>query len=211
MVISAHPDDEILGVGGTICKHVSDNDDVYICIATVAYEPEWSNEYIKTKVNEQKRLDKFLNIKKRYNLNFPTVKLNTIPHGDFNRKIQEVVDEVNPDIVYTHFKHDLNYDHSIVYKASNVATRPPKRIKLLCYESPSSTDWSSEVFNPNVYINIKDFMDKKIEAFKIYKSEVKEFPHPRSIKGLKILARNRGSEMCMEYAEAFMLIRDFWF
>ena len=211
LVIAAHPDDEILGVGGTICKHINNNDEVYVCIVTKAYEPQWSKDYIERKIIEQKEVDNFLNIKKRYNLNLLTTKINTIPSGEFNFKITEIVDEVNPDILYTHFEYDLNYDHSLIFRASLVATRPPKKIKLLSFETPSSSEWSIKAFKPNYYVNIKDFLDKKINAFKIYKSEVKSYPYPRSPEGIEILARKRGSEECIEYAEAFILIRDFWF
>lgn len=208
LVVAAHPDDEILGVGGTICKHVANGDEVYVCIVTKAYEPQWSKKYIETKVEEQRKVDKLLGIKKRYNLDLPTVKLNTIPHGEFNKKITDVVEEVNPDIVYTHFENDLNYDHTLIFKACMVATRPPKKIKLLCYETLSETEWSNKTFLPNVWVDITKFINKKIKAFQIYKSERKSYPHPRSKEGIKILAEKRGIEICVKYAEAFILIRE---
>ena len=208
LVISAHPDDEILGVGGTICKHVENKDEVYVCIITKAYEPEWSKEYMETKIKEKKEVDELLKIKKRFNLDLPTVKLNTLPHGELNKKITNIVKEVNPDVVYTHFENDLNYDHSLIFKSTLVATRPPNRIKLLSYEVLSETEWGFKTFQPNVWVDIKDYIDKKIEAFQKYKSEVKYFPHPRSIEGIKALATKRGIEVCVEYAEAFKLIRD---
>ncbi len=211
LVIGAHPDDEILGVGGTICKHVANNDSVFVCIVTEPYEPEWSRKYIEAKVKQQKEVDEILNIKKRFNLNLPTVKLNTIAHGDLSNRITNIINKVNPDIVYTHYEHDLNQDHIIIFRTTVVATRPPKRIKLLCYESLSSTEWATKSFQSNVYIDIKDFIEKKIDTFKIYEKEVRDFPNPRSIKGIKILARKRGTEAGMEYAEGFVLIRDLWF
>ena len=180
-------------------------------MVTKAYEPQWSKDYIERKIIEQKEVDNFLNIKKRYNLNLLTTKINTIPSGEFNFKITEIVDEVNPDILYTHFEYDLNYDHSLIFRASLIATRPPKKIRLLSFETLSSSEWDIKAFKPNYYVNIKDFLDKKINAFKIYKSEVKSYPYPRSPEGIEILARKRGSEVCIEYAEAFILIRDFWF
>jgi len=210
LVISAHPDDEILGVGGTICKHVENKDEVYICIVTKAYEPEWSKEYMETKIIEQKEVDKLLKIKKRFNLDLPTVKLNTVPSGELNKKIENVIEDVKPDIVYTHYQHDLNHDHTLIFKACLVATRPPKNIKLMCYETLSSTEWSYSSFQPNIWVNIKEYINLKIKAFETYKSEIKSYPHPRSSEGIKILAQKRGSEICREYAEAFILIRDFF-
>jgi LmbE family N-acetylglucosaminyl deacetylase len=210
LVISAHPDDEILGVGGTICKHIANGDEVYVCMVTKAYSPVWSDEYQKTKVEEQKEVDAFLKIKKRYNLDLLTTKLNILPHGELNDMITRVVNDVNPDVVYTHFESDINYDHQLVFRASMVATRPPKKIRLLCYETLSETEWNNKPFNPNLWIDVSGFMYKKCEAFLIYKSEVKENPHPRSVRGIGNLAKKRGNDAHMEYAEAFMVVRDFW-
>jgi len=212
LVIAAHPDDEVLGVGGTILKHKYQGDYVSVCIVTKAYEPQWSKDYMENKLKEARKVDKILGINRRIYLNFPTVKLNTIPHGEFNKRIFDVVNEVNPDVIYTHFEKDINQDHRIIFKGVMVATRPTnrRRIRLLCFETISSTEWNNKAFIPNFYVDITKFIDKKIEAFSQYKSEVKEYPHPRSKEGIKIWANKRGIESCTEYAEAFILIRDFW-
>jgi len=210
LVVAAHPDDEVLGVGGTILKHISAGDKVYICIVTKAYEPQWSRGYIENKIREQKQVDKILGVNKRFNLDLPTVKLNTVPHGEINKKISLLIDEVEPDILYTHFEGDINYDHTLIFRACLVGTRPPRRIKLLCYETLSETEWNNKSFLPNVWIDIGKYMNKKIKAFATYKSEIKKHPHPRSEDGIKTLARKRGYEICKEYAEAFMLIREIW-
>ena len=91
-----------------------------------------------------------------------------------------------------------------------VGTRPPKKIKLLCFETLSATEWNNKAFQPNVWVDITEFVDKKIRAFLMYKSEIKSYPHPRSKEGIMILAKRRGMEMCTKYAEAIILIRDFW-
>ena len=210
LVVAAHPDDEVLGVGGTILKHVEKGDSVYVCIVTKAYEPEWSKKYMAKKIEEQKKIDKLLGIKKRFNLDLPTVRLNTIPTGEMNKKISCLVDDLRPDIVYTHFAGDLNDDHSIIFKACMVAARPPRKIKLLCFDTLSETEWGDRPFLPNAWVDIEKYIDKKIVAFKIYRSEVKKYPHPRSPEGILISAKKRGMEMCMRYAEAFMIIRDIW-
>jgi len=211
LVIAAHPDDEILGVGGTLCKHISEGDIVNVCIVTSAYGPRWSKAYIENKRKEQKKIDEFLGIKRRINLNLPTVKLNTLPCGELNKKITDVIEEVKPDIVYTHYEHDLNYDHTLVFRACMVATRPiQKKIKLMCFETLSETEWGSKPFHPNMWVDITKFVDKKIKAFKIYKSEVKSYPHPRSEQGIRILAKKRGTEASIKYSEVFVLIRDYW-
>jgi len=208
LVFAAHPDDEVLGVGGTICLHERNGDDIFVCVATRPYRPEWSSRYIKEKKKVQKEVDRFLGIRKRIFLNLPTVKLNTVPHGELNKRIVDVMQKVNPDVVYTPHGGDLNYDHTLVFRATLVASRPPNKARVLCYETLSETEWGLGQFNPTIWHDISDVVEKKIEAFKIYKTEVKKFPHPRSPEGIRILAQKRGSEICTEYAEAFQLIRE---
>lgn len=208
LVVGAHPDDEILGVGGTILRHIAKGDDVYVLIVTKPYTPYWTEEYIKKKEDAQKKVDEFLGIKKRFNLDLPTVKLNTIPMGELNQMIGDIIFFVKPSIIYTHFEGDLNLDHSFVFHACQVACRPPRRITLISFETLSETEWGTSMFSPNTWINITDFIDKKIEAMKIYDTELREFPHPRSLKGIRILAQKRGSEACLEFAEAFKVIWD---
>lgn len=210
LIVSAHPDDELLGVGGTICKHIDYGDDVYICIVTKAYEPEWSKEYIEQKVEEQKAVDELLGIKKRFNLDMPTVRLNMIPTGQFNSAINSVFKEVRPDIVYAHFEHDLNYDHTLVFRACMVAARPHNKTNLLCYETLSETEWNNKPFIPNAYVDITNYLDKKIAAFECYKPEIREDPHPRNPEGIRIKAQQRGMEAGLRYAEAFMQVWGFW-
>jgi LmbE family N-acetylglucosaminyl deacetylase len=211
LAVVAHPDDEILGCGGTLLKHKEAGDEVFICMVTKAYQPEWTADYIQNKLKEAKEVDKILGVTERIYCNLPTVKLNTIPYGKLNREIIQVVDDVDPDVIYTHFEHDVNKDHNIIFNAVMVATRPiKKKIKVVCFETISSTEWSNKGFTPNLYVDITSFIDKKIEAFSKYESEVKDYPHPRSKEGIRIWSNKRGIEVCIEYAEAFMVVRDFW-
>lgn len=212
LVVAAHPDDEILGVGGTLLKHKAQGDKLFVCMVTRAYEPQWTKTYIQSKLEEAKKVDRILGIDKRVYCGFPTVRLNTIAQGEFNKKISEVIDQTNPDVVYTHFEHDLNKDHGIIFNAVMVATRPTitKRIKVLCFETLSSSEWDNKPFVPNYYVDISKFIDKKIDAFSQYKSEIMKYPHPRSKKGIRIWANKRGMEICKEYAEAFIMLRDVW-
>ena len=210
LIVGAHPDDEILGVGGTILKHIQNNDEVYICIVTKAIEPIWDQKYIERKVMEQRQVDSLLGIKTRYNLDLPTTQLNTLPHGLLNREIEKVVNIIQPDIIYTHFEGDLNYDHTLVFKACMVATRPNKHIKLICFETLSETEFNNKPFIPNYWVDISKFIHKKINAFKIYESEVRDYPYPRSPEGIKILAQKRGMDVGIKFAEAFMIIKTYW-
>lgn len=213
LVIAPHPDDEVLGCGGTIAKHVKNGDSVYLCIVTKAYTPDWSEDFLITRKNEIKNATKILGIKKTYFLNFKTVQLDTIPQKDINESISGVINDVLPDIVYIPHKGDLNKDHRLIFESSLVSMRPIKHKikKILSYEILSETDWGMpiEPFIPTVYINVSQFIDQKINAMKEYKSEIKKEPHPRSLKIIKSLAIKRGSECGVDYAEAFILIREF--
>jgi len=202
----------VLGVGGTILKHKSRCDEVYMCMVTKGYPPDWSEEFVRLKRAEAARVDSLLGIDRRISCDFPAVRLNTIPHGEFNRKIEAVVREIQPDIIYTHFEKDVNRDHGIVFNAVMVATRPINHLRprVVCFETLSSSEWNYESFTPNFYVDIAPFLEKKLEAFSIYASEVRAYPHPRSIEGIRVLASKRGMEVGIPFAEAFIMVRDFW-
>ena len=217
LVIAPHPDDEVLGCGGTIKKYTESGNEVYLCIVTKAYTPDWSEEYIKEKSKETKSSNNVLGIKKTLFLDLPTVKLDTIPQKKLNDLINNCVKEVNPEIVFIPFFSDINKDHKLVSESAMVALRPkPDSFvrKVYFYEVLSETEWAQpaqkieEVFMPNFYEDISEYLDNKIKAMECYKSELKEYPHPRSLKGIKILAQKRGTECGVKAAEAFMLLRE---
>ncbi|MBF8264151.1 MAG: LmbE family protein [Dehalococcoidia bacterium] len=216
LVIAPHPDDEVLGCGGTIVRHAREGQ-VYLCIVTRAYPPEWPVEQIKKRKREVLRVNKILGIKKTFFLNLPTVKLDTLPQKGLNELITGVVQKIKPEIVYIPHRGDLNKDHNIVFDAAMVALRPRSNsapIKVLSYETLSETEWSAPLvenyFIPDVYVNISGTLELKLKAMSEYKLELKEFPHPRSLEALTALARLRGSTIGVEAAEAFMLIREIW-
>lgn len=212
LVIAPHPDDEVLGCGGTIAKHAKQGEEVSLCIVTKAYTPDWSEEFIKNRPKEIEKANKILGIRKTFFLDYLTVKLDTIPQKELNEAISKVVNEVKPDILYIPHKGDVNKDHRLVFEASLVATRPinHKIKKVLSYESLSETEWGQpiEPFTPNVYIDISDTIKTKIEAMKAYESEIKPYPHPRSLEMINILAKMRGGVVGFDAAEAFILIRE---
>jgi LmbE family N-acetylglucosaminyl deacetylase len=212
LVIAPHPDDEVLGCGGTIAKHAKQGDEVYLCIVTKAYTPEWSEEFLKNRPKEIEKVNKILGIKKTYFLDYPTVKLDTFPQKELNESISKIIAEVKPEIVYIPHKGDINKDHRLVFEASLVATRPinHKIKKILSYESLSETEWGQPIdpFTPNVYVDISDMIKTKIEAMKAYKGEIKPYPHPRSLEMINILAKMRGGVVGLNAAEAFILIRE---
>lgn len=210
LVIAPHPDDEVLGCGGTLKKHALAGDRVHLCIATKAYTPEWTQAFMNQRKQEIQDANKVLGIEKTYTLDFPTVKLDTIGQKKLNDAIETVVQDVKPDIVYIPFSGDLNKDHRLVHEACLVALRPfsaPFVEKVLTYETVSETEWGTSSFQPNVYSDITATLPSKIRAMRKYKSEVRTFPHPRSVKVLEALAIKRGSEANMRAAEAFILVR----
>jgi len=212
LVIAPHPDDEVLGCGGTIAKHAKQGDDVYLCIVTKAYTPDWSEEFLENRPEEIGKANKILGIKATYFLDYPTVKLDTIPQKELIEAISKVVYEVKPDILYIPHKGDLNKDHRLVFESCLVATRPlnHKVRKILSYETLSETEWGQliEPFIPSVYVDISGTFQKKIEAMKVYSSELMTYPHPRSLEIIEALSKKRGSEVGVNFAEAFILIRE---
>lgn len=214
LVIAPHPDDEVLGTGGTIAKHSKRGDEVYLCIVTKAYTPDWSEKFIKNRPNEIAKANNALGIKKTFFLDLPTVKLDTIPQKVLCDLISQCVTRVNPEIVYLPHRGDLNNDHRLVFQASLVALRPLEGgtvSKILSYETLSETEWgtySENMFVPNVYIDIADTLDDKLKAMSAYQSELREYPHPRSLEMIKVLAQKRGAEAGLTAAEAFIAIRE---
>lgn len=217
LVIAPHPDDEVLGCGGTIKKYASERNEVFLCIVTKAYTPEWSDDFIDNRKKEIKCSVKNLGIKETIFLDFPTVKLDTIPQKELNDSISKCVQKIKPEIVFIPFYGDINKDHKLVSEAAMVAVRPKAGSsikKVYYYEVLSETEWTKpaqkieDVFIPNFYEDIVDSLEDKLKAMECYRSELKDYPHPRSLEGIKVLAQKRGTECGAKAAEAFMLLRE---
>ncbi len=198
-----------------MARHVAHGDPVYCCVVTQAYTPPWSEEYRATVRNQVRDVQQVLGIEEVFFCGLPTVKLNTVPHIDLCSALQEVVDRVRPEVVYTTPRDDINQDHRLVYDATLVATRPlpgsPVR-RLLCYEIGPTARFGppagSNGFGPNVFVDIGEYLDKKLEAIRCYEGELREYPHPRSLEGLRLLAEERGLSVGLKAAECFQLIRE---
>ncbi|MCM1213748.1 MAG: PIG-L family deacetylase [Lachnospiraceae bacterium] len=214
LVIAPHADDEILGVGGTIAKYVEEGNQVDVCIVTVGQTPMFSSDAIAAVRHEALEAHKLLGVHESIFLEFPAVLLSQVPRYEINGKLCEVITKVRPDIVFIPHFGDMHYDHMLVAQAAMVAVRPINECtvkEVYAYETLSESEWNvphaANAFIPNTYIDISKQVGQKREAMSCYRSQVKMFPHPRSIEALDALAKLRGSTVGVCAAEAFCLLR----
>jgi LmbE family N-acetylglucosaminyl deacetylase len=221
LVIAAHPDDEVLGCGGTICRLSREGHDVHIAILgegiTSRFVKREHADQSLVKILHERSMEaaQFLGAKDVTLFNLPDNRFDAVPLLDIVKLIEETIDKIAPEVVYTQHGGDLNIDHERVYRATLTATRPVSGSlvqKVYAYEVPSSTEWAFQsfapLFRPNSFLDIGDTLDSKIEALKLYDSEVRDFPHPRSPEALRALARRWGSVAGLDAAEAFELVRE---
>ncbi len=215
LIIAPHPDDEIIGVGGTIAKRAKAGDEVYVCIVTKGKLPLFNPDFIEQGRKECRAADAKLGVKETIFLDFPAVMLETIPRYELNGKVAEVVQNIKPEEVYIPHRGDMQIDHQMVVDAAMVAVRPrgddyPKRV--YAYETLSETGWNipnvTNEFIPTVYENITDTYDVKMEAMSVFKSQLAPFPAARSVGAIEALAKFRGATVSVEAAEAFSLVRE---
>lgn len=215
LIIAPHPDDEIIGVGGTIAKRAQAGDEVYVCIVTKGIQPLFREDFIEQGRRECLEADAKLGVKETIFLDYPAVMLETVLRYEFNDKIAEVVKSINPDEVYIPHHGDMQLDHQIVVDAAMVAVRPrgvnyPKRV--YAYETLSETGWNIpntvNEFIPTVYEDITDTFELKLSSMNVFKSQLAEFPAARSIGAIEALAKYRGATVNVRAAEAFSLIRE---
>lgn len=215
LVIAPHPDDEILGTGGTIAKRAAQGHDVYVCIVTKGCEPLFHEKYVEKGRSECRKADEYLGVKETIFLDFPAVMLEEVPRYELNDGILGVIQRIKPEEVYVPHRGDMQIDHKIVVDAAMVALRPKyshKVKRIYAYETLSETGWDipnvMNEFIPTVYEDISDTINKKIEAMNIFQSQLASFPNARSIGAIEALARFRGSTGTLEAAEAFGIVRE---
>lgn len=217
LVIAAHPDDETLGCGGVLLKHNAAGDNLYWLVATQAYQPQWSAETIELKAEEVSEVERAYGIKSCFKLGFPAGQLDTQPMDELIRSIYQVISQVSPQIVYLVNGGDVHTDHYAVFTASMSVLKPFHMAnlgvkKVICYETLSSTEagpnQAGRGFSPNIFSDITPYMERKIEILDIYRTEIQSDPMPRAPSALRALARFRGATISVEYAEAFVLIRE---
>jgi LmbE family N-acetylglucosaminyl deacetylase len=215
IIISAHPDDETLGAGGTILKHKKNGDEVHWLIVTDVFENEgFSNDRVLSRKQEIEDVSKLYSFNNVYNLGYPTMKLNDTTLFELVNKISLIFQEIQPETIYVMNRSDAHSDHRIVFDAVLSCTksfRYPYVKKVFMYECLSETEFApilpERVFQPNYFVDISDFLNKKIQIMKIFDSELGEHPFPRSIKNIEALATFRGATIGVNYAEAFQVIK----
>lgn len=210
LVFAPHNDDEILGVGGTMAKLAKIGHEVYVCEVTSGSD----KERVERIQREALAAHKIIGVRGTVFLGFPAVGLKHVPTVDLNSSIQAVVERVRPHVAFIPHKGDMHIDHVEVATSALVALRPvnnPQLRAICAYETLSETEWNSSTvdnaFIPNFWVDISDTINLKLEAMKCFESQLKDFPHPRSLKAIRSLSEFRGSSVCVKNAESFMLIR----
>jgi LmbE family N-acetylglucosaminyl deacetylase len=217
LTVTAHPDDEVLGFGGTSYVLSQKGDTIYNCILSGNVEARRYKPADEVLLNDTKNAQEIIGAQPPILGPFPNIKFNTVPHLELVQFIERQIEELEPDYVFTHHPYDLNNDHYHASKACQAAVRlsqrkPVKPVKGLCFmEIPSSTDWSfpvdGQTFQPNTFIEIGlTGVQKKIEALSAYEGVMRPYPHPRSEEVLTGLAAYRGGQAGVRYAEAFQLV-----
>ncbi len=217
-MVAAHPDDEVLGCGGTVARLTNDGCEVYTLILGTGISGRYENgdaEKIKSEIEELKKqthaANETIGVKEVFFHDFPDNRFDTVALLDLVKVIEQVKDSIKPDIVFTHCAGDLNIDHQITYKAVLTATRPlPAETvrEIYSFEVLSSTEWNYPLaFSPNVFFDVSDTINLKLKALAEYKSELRELPHPRSLEAVGVNAKVWGTKTGVNCAEAFRAIR----
>ena len=216
LVVVAHPDDEILGAGATIHKLIENGNKV--AVAIMVSQAAARKDLSSTLSDDEAEALSIIGVKKKYDADFPNIKMNTVPHLELVQFIESCIEDWNAEAIITHHPADTNNDHVMTSYAVQAASRlfqrkpgvPPLK-ELLYMEVPSSTEWSFDSsanrFTPNFFVEIgKDGLATKIEAISAYKGVMRPYPHPRSNEALEGLAAYRGAQAGCNYAEAFECI-----
>lgn len=208
LVLVAHPDDEVLGCGGTLCLHRRRGDDVMVVIAAgrSAEESGYGQAQLAYTADALKKLG----VDSWKGLGLPDQRLDTMPILALTQLLEHAVQDYEPTIVYVHHHSDANFDHTALFRAAIVATRPTNLSihTVLAFETASSTEWGyPRNFAPDTWVDISEVLGAKLGAMECYTPELRHFPHPRSLRSLRARAEALGSGCCMEAAEAFMTIR----
>lgn len=220
LVVAAHPDDEVLGCGGTIARLAKEGHAVYIAILAEGITSRYDDpddapeEQLFQLRDRAEQVGKLLGARDVYLYGLPDNCMDCVPLLDVVKIIEQLVDNLKPEVVYTQHGGDLNIDHAILYRAVLTATRPTPECpvkQLYAYEVASSTEWAfgqfAPAFQPNVFVDVTDTLELKIQAMQLYESEARKYPHPRSPEALRAQAMRWGTVVGVQAAEAFQVVR----
>lgn len=220
LVLAAHPDDEVLGCGGTVARLAQEGRDVYIGIvgegmtSRTANRDEAIPQALTALKEDCRRAGRVLGAKDVVFFGLPDNRFDTVPVLDVVKAVESLIARVEPGIVYTHHAGDLNIDHRILNRAVVTATRPTPGCRVrrvYAFEIASSTEWAlgqcGPAFGPNVFVDISTTLETKLRAMQCYETEIRSFPHPRSADALRACAQRWGSVAGVAAAEAFVLLR----
>jgi len=215
LIVAAHTDDETLGCGGTIARHVADGDNVYSVFMAdgVSSRAQADHNDLATRNAAAEYARKILGVSENFYLGLPDNRLDSFPLIEVIQRLEPIIRKLQPNIIYTHHHGDLNVDHRITHQATLTACRPMPGSSIqaiYAFEVMSSTEWATptaEPFVPNHYVDISDQLDTKIDALRAYQLEMRDAPHSRSIEHLAHLAHHRGHTVGMVAAEAFVTVK----
>ncbi len=215
IVIAPHPDDEVLGVGGTLLRRKAEGAKVaWLIVTAISVETGWKAEKVKQRADEIHRVTELFGFDEVFTLNFPTTQLDRLPMSDLVVGVSNAIKSFEPEEVFVPHPSDVHTDHRIVFDAVAGCTkwfRYPSVKRVLAYETLSETDFGlckNQGFHPNVFIDIAPFLEDKLRAMDIYASELGAFPFPRSLQAIQALATLRGAASGFMAAEAFELLRE---
>lgn len=213
LVIAPHPDDEVLGVGGTLARHVAEGDEVHaliLCEAKSIRYPDAEEDFL---AKEGRKAARVLGLASWNLVGMPDQRLDRESLVEIAAPIERMVRKLQPQIVYLPWRGDINRDHALVHEAALIATRCKEQSvqQIFAYETPSETEWAIPYsFSPNYFVDISHHLDTKLEAMRCYASQAPRPPHPRSLEHLRTRALYWGQCMMMEAAEPFVMLRGYW-
>jgi LmbE family N-acetylglucosaminyl deacetylase len=209
MVIAAHPDDELLGCGGTIALHARAGEQVTTVIACEGESLRYGKEGVGQSSHTERAAGK-LGVEDVRLLGFADQRLDTITLTDLITPLERIIREIRPSIIYCQHGGDINRDHQLLFQALMVATRPTEEYiqAVYAFDTASSTEWAfPRSFVPDTWVDISSTLEQKLEAMACYESELRDYPHPRSLEALKNKAKAWGNQVCLDAAEPFMTVR----
>jgi len=218
LIVAAHPDDEVLGCFGTVARMIEEGCEAYTLILgegktsrSDSMDVSAGKDEMSLLNREMEEANRLIGIKQVFTAGLPDNRFDSVDLLDVVKAVLKVKEEVLPDVIFTHYANDLNIDHRVTYSAVLTACRPMEgeTVKeIYSFEVLSSTEWNYPLtFSPDTYFDISGTIEKKVEAMKLYASEIRDFPHPRSVDGIELNARWHGMRTGLKHAEAFKTVR----